>query len=72
MPTTIALEQPDTAAAMALIAELEAQLDPLYPPVSLYERAGFQRIGPFGPYWDDPLSLFFEKRLTMKIISNMS
>lgn len=31
--------------------------------IGLYERYGFQRIGPFGEYWDDPLSVFFEKRL---------
>jgi GNAT superfamily N-acetyltransferase len=31
--------------------------------ISLYERAGFQRIPPFGPYTDDPLSLCYEKRL---------
>ena len=31
--------------------------------IGLYERAGFTRIPPFGDYWDDPLSLFFEKRL---------
>ena len=32
--------------------------------ISLYERMGFYRIPPFGPYTDDPLSLFYEKRLT--------
>lgn len=31
--------------------------------ISLYERFGFQRIPPFGTYREDPLSLFFEKRL---------
>ena len=31
--------------------------------ISLYEGMGFERIGPFGPYTDDPLSLYFEKRL---------
>jgi putative acetyltransferase len=30
----------------------------------LYERAGFQRRGPFGSYRDDPLSVFMEKRLS--------
>lgn len=29
----------------------------------LYERAGFYRIGPFGDYPDDPVSLFYERRL---------
>jgi ribosomal protein S18 acetylase RimI-like enzyme len=31
--------------------------------IGLYERAGFRRIGPFGPYREDPLSLFLERRL---------
>jgi putative acetyltransferase len=31
--------------------------------IGLYERMGFQRIPPFGPYTDDPLSLCLEKRL---------
>jgi len=31
--------------------------------IGLYERCGFQRISPFGDYKEDPLSLFFEKRL---------
>jgi GNAT superfamily N-acetyltransferase len=29
----------------------------------LYERMGFYRILPFGVYTDDPLSVYFEKRL---------
>src|SRR5215216_24818 len=32
--------------------------------IGLYERIGFQRIPPFGPYRADPLSLCFEKWLT--------
>jgi GNAT superfamily N-acetyltransferase len=31
--------------------------------IGLYERAGFTRIPPFGDYWEDPLSLFYEKPL---------
>jgi putative acetyltransferase len=31
--------------------------------IKLYEQAGFQRIPPFGPYFEDPLSLCYEKRL---------
>lgn len=31
--------------------------------IGLYESYGFQRIPPFGPYWDDPVSLCYEKRL---------
>lgn len=32
--------------------------------IELYERMGFFRIPPFGPYTDDPLSRCYEKRLT--------
>ncbi len=31
--------------------------------IGLYERMGFRRIPPFGAYTDDPLSLFYERRL---------
>jgi putative acetyltransferase len=31
--------------------------------IRLYERVGFQRIPPFGPYREDPLSLCYEKRI---------
>ena len=31
--------------------------------LSLYERCGYVRTPPFGDYPDDPLSVFFEKRL---------
>lgn len=31
--------------------------------IALYERMGYTRTGPFGPYWEDPLSLLYEKRL---------
>lgn len=31
--------------------------------IGLYERFGFQKVPPFGEYQDDPLSLFYEKRL---------
>jgi GNAT superfamily N-acetyltransferase len=31
--------------------------------IGLYERFGFQRIPPFGAYQEDPLSVFFEKRI---------
>jgi ribosomal protein S18 acetylase RimI-like enzyme len=31
--------------------------------IRLYEREGFCRIPPFGPYTSDPLSLCYEKRL---------
>ena len=29
--------------------------------MGIYERWGFQQIGPFGPYKNDPLSLYYEK-----------
>ncbi len=32
--------------------------------IGLYERQGFCRIPPFGPYSDDPLCLCYEKQLT--------
>jgi putative acetyltransferase len=31
--------------------------------IGLYERFGFERIGPFGAYRADPLSVYYEKRL---------
>jgi GNAT superfamily N-acetyltransferase len=36
--------------------------------LGLYEREGYYRIPPFGPYTDDPLSLCYEKRLTSTAI----
>jgi GNAT superfamily N-acetyltransferase len=32
--------------------------------IRLYERMGFHRIPPFGTYIEDPLSVYFEKRMT--------
>ena len=31
--------------------------------IRLYERYGFERRAPFGEYKDDPLSIYFEKKL---------
>ncbi|MCX7801652.1 MAG: GNAT family N-acetyltransferase [Meiothermus ruber] len=31
--------------------------------IGLYQRFGFRRIPPFGPYFEDPVSLCMEKRL---------
>lgn len=31
--------------------------------IRLYEQLGFQRIPPFGPYFEDPLSSCYEKRI---------
>lgn len=33
--------------------------------LGLYEGMGFYRIGPFGDYEDDPLSIFYEKPLAI-------
>lgn len=37
--------------------------DTLSAAIRLYEKHGFYRIGPFGDYAEDPLSLFMEKRV---------
>ena len=31
--------------------------------IALYESSGFRRIGPFGPYTDDPVSRCYEKTI---------
>ncbi len=31
--------------------------------IRLYEQEGFRRIPPFGEYWDDPVSLCYERRI---------
>jgi putative acetyltransferase len=31
--------------------------------IALYEKWGFRRIGPFGEYEEDPLSVFYEKQI---------
>ena len=31
--------------------------------IGLYERLGYRRVGPFGEYKDDPLSIYFEKKI---------
>ena len=33
--------------------------------IRLYERLGFRRIAPFGPYTDDPVSRCYEKSLAL-------
>jgi putative acetyltransferase len=35
-----------------------------HPARRLYERCGYRLIGPFADYWDDPLSVFYEKNLS--------
>jgi GNAT superfamily N-acetyltransferase len=37
--------------------------------IALYETSGFQRIPPFPPYAEDPLSLFFERRISPDVSS---
>jgi putative acetyltransferase len=32
--------------------------------LALYERLGFVRCKPFGDYWDDPMSVFMDKRIS--------
>ena len=32
--------------------------------IALYEAVGFRRIAAFGDYWNDPVSAFYEKRLS--------
>ena len=34
--------------------------------IGLYERLGYQRIGPFGEYKEDPLSIYFEKKIDLR------
>jgi putative acetyltransferase len=68
MPAIIARERPDTLDAIGLITELEAVLEPFYPPES---RHGFsvdkllaEDVAFFVLRADDPLSLCYEKQLT--------
>jgi putative acetyltransferase len=44
------------------IARLETGIHQ-YEALLLYEKAGYQRRGPFGDYSEDPLSVFMEKKL---------
>jgi GNAT superfamily N-acetyltransferase len=36
--------------------------------ISLYEGSGFERIGPFGEYREDPLSVFYEKVIMLSFL----
>jgi putative acetyltransferase len=62
----LALKQlEETAAARGVeILRLETGIHQMEA-VRLYERTGFKRIGPFGEYWDDPLSIYLEKRISL-------
>ena len=33
--------------------------------IALYESSGFRRVPPFGEYKEDPLSVFYEKRIAL-------
>ena len=56
------LESEATAAGCRL---LKLETGPLQPEaLGLYARNGFERRGPFGGYWNDPLSVFMQKRIS--------
>jgi putative acetyltransferase len=49
---------------------LRLETGPLQPEaLHVYERHGFARRGPFGDYWDDPNSVFMEKRLALPAVA---
>jgi len=54
----------ESEAAAAGCKLLKLETGPLQPEaLGLYARSGFERCGPFGTYWDDPLSVFMQKRI---------
>lgn len=66
-----------TGVAKAMLAMLESkaaatgcrllklETGPLQPEaLGLYARSGFEPRGPFGDYWNDPLSVFMQKRIS--------
>jgi len=54
----------ESEAAAAGCKLLKLETGPLQPEaLGLYARSGFERRGPFGEYWNDPLSVFMQKRL---------
>jgi len=56
------LESKATATGCKL---LRLETGPLQPEaLGLYARSGFERCGLFGEYWNDPLSVFMEKRIS--------
>jgi putative acetyltransferase len=55
------LEQ-ETAIRGVHVMRLETGVDST-PARRMYEKCGYYPIEPFGGYWDDPLSVFYEKNL---------
>lgn len=54
----------ESGAAAAGCKWLMLETGPLQPEaLHLYARSGFERCGPFGAYWNDPLSVFMQKRI---------
>lgn len=54
----------EAKAAQAGCRLLRLETGPRQPEaLAFYAAAGFVRRGPYGGYWDDPLSVFMEKRL---------
>jgi putative acetyltransferase len=54
----------ESKAAATGCSVLKLETGPLQPEaLGLYARSGFERRGPFGGYWDDPLSVFMQKRI---------
>jgi putative acetyltransferase len=55
------LEQETTARGVTVL-RLETGVDST-PARRMYEKCGYYPIEPFGGYWNDPLSVFYEKNL---------
>jgi putative acetyltransferase len=54
----------ETQAAQAGCTLVQLETGPYQPEaLALYARSGYQRCGPFGGYWDDPLSVFMQKQI---------
>jgi putative acetyltransferase len=55
----------ESKAAATGCTVLKLETGPLQPEaLALYARSGFERRGPFGGYWDDPLSVFMQKPIS--------
>jgi putative acetyltransferase len=58
----LAFLEAEIVARGVTVARLETGVDQPEA-LALYERRGYRPIPPFGAYWDDPLSVFYEKNL---------